>query len=597
MKKIYTFSLILFFCFSSFAQVFYSEDFGTPAVNTLFPAYTTGTAPATFQNAAPITYTGSADVRKGTTTSSSGYVGASGNGHAYIGVATAIGKFMQIDGLNTSAYNSADLVLSFGYLTGITPATSQVILEQSTDGTNWTPIAYTPNATTAWTLVTVSGGIEASATLSLRFTNPGGSAQIRIDDIILSNGAIAPPLCTLLFGAPTSVCDAITAGVDTYTVTIPFTGGGTATYTLVTTAGTIGGDDPSTSVTGNVIITGINEGAAIIFTTTGGDCNLTANVNSPNCTPPPVGVALPYYNPFDYAVGTTLGTQSGWANVNTGDDIVATAGNLSYTGYPEVGNSVSFGGTGIDTFLSTVDVTTGMVYYSFLMNIGSMASVTDANGGYISGVASSTTNYGGTLWTKRVDDNTFNLGIEVRTATAASTTWTSDNYITGTTYFVVVGYNLGANLSDDAVSLWVNPVVNSTEPTPTITDTHAATDLTLVNRFFFRQDSTTETPPSLQIDALRVGTTWADVTSSTLGIQSNEISGLNIYPNPVTNGTLYINTKLNAEKDITIYNVLGKEVLNTTTASNSVNISKLSAGVYVVKVIENGSNRTFFFLP
>jgi hypothetical protein len=82
------------------------------------------------------------------------------------------------------------------------------------------------------------------------------------------------------------------------------------------------------------------------------------------------------------------------------------------------------------------------------------------------------------------------------------------------------------------------------------------------------------------------------VTSSTLGIKSNEISGLNIYPNPVTNGTLYINTKLNAEKDITIYNVLGKEVLNTTTASNAVNVSKLSAGVYVVKVIENGSTAT-----
>lgn len=590
MKKIYTLSLILFSCVSSFAQIFYSENFGTPAGTTLFPAYTTGTAPATFQNTAPITYTGTADVRK--TVPSTGYLGATGNGQAYLGVVTAIGKFMQIDGLNTSAYNSADLVLSFGYLAGTTPLdTNQLILEQSTDGTTWNPIVYTPNTTTAWTLVTISGGIEVSSTLSLRFTNPGGSAQIRIDDIVLSNGAIAPPLCTLLFGTPTTVCDAVTAGVDTYTATIPFTGGGLATYTVVSNSGTVGGDNPSTSVAGNVTITGINEGTAIILTTTGGDCNLTVNVNSPNCTPAPVGVALPYYNPFPYALGTTLGTQSGWANVNTGDDIVVTAGNLSYTGYPEVGDSVSFAGAGFDTFLSTTEVTTGMVYYSFLMNVGSMAGVTDANGGYISGVASSTSIYGGTLWTKRVDDNSFNLGIEVRTANAANTTWTPNSYVTGTTYFVVVGYMLGANLADDAVSLWVNPVVDAAEPTPTITDTHAATDLTLVNRFFFRQDTATETP-SLQIDALRIGTTWADVTSSTLGIKSNEISGLNIYPNPVTNGTLYINTKLNAEKDITIYNVLGKEVLNTTTASNAVNVSKLSAGVYVVKVIENGSTAT-----
>lgn len=589
MKKFYTLSLILFSCVSSFAQVFYSENFGTPAATTLFPAYTTGTAPATFQNAAPITYTGTADVRK--TNPSAGYLGASGNGQAYLGVATAIGKFIQIDGLNTSAYNSADLVLSFGYLTGVTPATSQVILEQSTDGTTWNPIVYTPNATTAWTLVTVSGGISSSATLSLRFTNPGGSAQIRIDDIVLSNGAIAPPLCTLLFGAPTTVCDAITSGVDTYTATIPFTGGGLATYAVVSNSGTVGGDNPSTSVAGNVTISGITEGTAITLTTTGGDCNLTVNVNSPNCTPPPVGVALPYYNPFPYTVGATIGSQSGWANIGTGDEITVTSGNLTYTGYPEVGDSLSFAAGGIDSLLSITDVTAGMVYYSFLMNVGSMAGVTDANGGYISGVASSTTNFGGTLWTKRIDDNSFNLGIEVRTANAANTTWTPDTYVTGTTYFVVVGYMLGANLSDDAVSLWVNPVVDAGEPTATITDTHAATDLTLVNRFLLRQDSPTETP-TVQIDALRIGTTWADVTSSALGIKSNEISGLNIYPNPVTNGTLYINTKLNAEKDITIYNVLGKEVLNITTASNAVNVSKLSAGVYVVKVIENGSTAT-----
>ena len=587
MKKIYILSLVMFASISSFAQVFYSEDFGTPTGTTLFPAYTTGTAPATFQNSAPITYTWSADVRK--TTASAGYIGASGNGQAYLGVATAIGKFMQIDGLNTSIYNTADLVLSFGYLTGTTPATNQVILEQSIDGTNWNPIVYTPNATSSWTLVTISGGISSSATLSLRFTNPGGTAQIRIDDITLSNGAIAPPLCSLLFGAPTTLCDAITSGVDTYTATIPFTGGGTVTYILGSNSGTVGGDNPSTSVTGNITITGVNEGTAIIFTATGGDCNLTVNVASPSCTPPPVGVVLPYYNPFNYAVGATLGTQSGWANVNTGDDVLVSAGNLSYAGYPETGNSVSFAGTGIDTFLSTVENLTGMVYYSFLMNVSSMAGVTDANGGYFSGLASSTGNFGGTLWTKRVDDNTFNLGIEVRTANAANTTFAPDNYVTGTTYFVVVGYMLGANLSDDAVSLWVNPVVDAAEPTPTITDTHAATDLTLVNRFFFRQDSVTETP-ALQIDALRVGTTWSDVTSSALNIKSNEISGLNIYPNPLTNGTLFINTKLNAEKNITVFDVLGKEVLNTTILGNSVNVSKLSAGVYIVKVIENGSS-------
>ena len=67
---------------------------------------------------------------------------------------------------------------------------------------------------------------------------------------------------------------------------------------------------------------------------------------------------------------------------------------------------------------------------------------------------------------------------------------------------------------------------------------------------------------------------------------------MEIYPNPVTNGTLFINAKLNAEKNITVYDVLGEEVLNTTTASNTVNVSKLAAGIYIVKVIENGNSAT-----
>lgn len=84
----------------------------------------------------------------------------------------------------------------------------------------------------------------------------------------------------------------------------------------------------------------------------------------------------------------------------------------------------------------------------------------------------------------------------------------------------------------------------------------------------------------------------ADLNATLANDSFSAITGLNIYPNPVTNDTLFIDTKLNAEKIVTIFNVLGKEVLNTITSSNAINVSKLSAGVYVVKVIENGSTAT-----
>lgn len=74
----------------------------------------------------------------------------------------------------------------------------------------------------------------------------------------------------------------------------------------------------------------------------------------------------------------------------------------------------------------------------------------------------------------------------------------------------------------------------------------------------------------------------------TLASQSFEINGLKVYPNPVANGTLFIETAANAEKTVTVFDVLGKQVLNTTTADNTINVSGLNAGVYVVRITEEG---------
>jgi hypothetical protein len=78
------------------------------------------------------------------------------------------------------------------------------------------------------------------------------------------------------------------------------------------------------------------------------------------------------------------------------------------------------------------------------------------------------------------------------------------------------------------------------------------------------------------------------LTDLTLASQNFEISGLKVYPNPVANGTLFIETAANAEKTVAIFDVLGKQVFNTTTADNAINVSGLNSGVYVVRITEEG---------
>jgi hypothetical protein len=67
---------------------------------------------------------------------------------------------------------------------------------------------------------------------------------------------------------------------------------------------------------------------------------------------------------------------------------------------------------------------------------------------------------------------------------------------------------------------------------------------------------------------------------------------LGFYPNPVTNGKIYITSKSAAEKEIIIFDVLGKKVLQSTTSSKEINISNIPAGVYIIKIKEEESTVT-----
>jgi len=82
------------------------------------------------------------------------------------------------------------------------------------------------------------------------------------------------------------------------------------------------------------------------------------------------------------------------------------------------------------------------------------------------------------------------------------------------------------------------------------------------------------------------------VFSTTASIQENDIDGFSMYPNPVSEGVLRINTLENSEKTIQIFDVLGKQILSRTTKSAHISVSNLSAGIYILKVTELGKTAT-----
>ena len=569
MKKIYSLLLLLVASYSSFGQTIYSENMGTPTATTLIPAYITGTAPATFQNSTPIVYSGTADVR--TSAASSGYSGASGGGNVFI--TNTAGKYFQIDGINTSAFAVTNLRLSFGLNA---TATVQPIVEFSTDGTNWTAITYTSVA--GWQLITTpSAAIPSTTTLSLRFTQPATAAQLRIDDVKVFN---FDPSCTLVLNTPTTACDAVTFGLDTYTITIPYTGGTAGAYTFTPSSGTVGGDNPATVAAGNIVVSGVTEGTGFTLSITKGVCSYTANaVNAIDCKPIN---ALPYEEKFPYTVGNSLTASQIWSNANTGDNVTAIAGNLTYTGIASTGNSVSFSGTGAEahTPVTATTVAEGGFYARFLMNVTDFGLVvTDGNQDYFTSFTDgNSANLKSRLFVKKTGTQ-YQLGLASSGTT--TTNYSATLFNTGDTVCVVLGYDFASN----TLSAWFNPTLATftSATTADLTDI-PATAITTLGGFLLRQGSNTTTP-TITVDELKITTTAAGL----LGVsQNNNIAGLKMYPNPVSNGTLFIETAANAEKTVTVFDVLGKQVLNTTTSDNAINVASLHTGVYIVNITEEG---------
>ena len=185
MKKFYSLLAIATMAVNMNAQitVVYSENMGTPTTNP------TDIAQNTFQNAAPITYVGTADVRNNS--GSTGYTGASAGGNILF---NAKADVFTVSGIDTS--NANNIKLSFGHTKTTNVSSNELVVSYSTDGTTWKPLTYsrpTGSGSNGWILIETSEELPATANLSIKFdaVNLPTSAQFRIDDLKITQGSLA----------------------------------------------------------------------------------------------------------------------------------------------------------------------------------------------------------------------------------------------------------------------------------------------------------------------------------------------------------------------------------------------------------------------
>jgi hypothetical protein len=307
-------------------------------------------------------------------------------------------------------------------------------------------------------------------------------------------------------------------------------------------------------------------------------------------------VMLSFGQVSDSFSGTGALNANGWSSHSgtTPGQLSITSGSLSYTGLTSIGNKAALvSGNSEDVNKPSAASISGLAYYSAILNVPNTTGLNGntATGDYflMTGATAGTT--GVSAFSARIyvrtgsAAETFNIGVLNNSGGAAAPSYVSTDYAVNTVIFVVVKYDLSTNTA----SLFVNPAIGSTEGTATSTNATGTTAAPAqIASIIIRQGSGTG---NVEIDELRLGTTWNSVTTDALSVAQNQIEGLKIYPNPVTNGTFYINTNSDSTKEVVVYDVLGKQVVKTS-AANAVNVANLKGGVYIVKITEDGKTAT-----
>jgi hypothetical protein len=336
--------------------------------------------------------------------------------------------------------------------------------------------------------------------------------------------------------------------------------------------------------------------------------------------------------------GTGLGSWTITPGTNITDDVTIVASPSWPTTVLPVasGNAITFVGSGIDPELKFTNTTSGNLYSSFLFTATDAASINtaqaaaDAAAGSAvtlpsgidpakstptgiysflsettdSGTGIVTTGYSSDVMFRKVfgTTNTFNIGLS-KSNNGEECTWSTTDFQFGTPYLIMISYeNIGdADALNQVAKLWINPTIDtSTLPEPTLSGftliqnsptTSVSRDH--IDRIKILQASSSSTPLTI-IDEIRVANNWGQALggAATMGITSVKTSELKMYPNPVSNGKLYISSGSNLEKEVVIFNTLGQQVLQAKTVTEAINVTNLNKGTYFVKITEAGITAT-----
>lgn len=340
--------------------------------------------------------------------------------------------------------------------------------------------------------------------------------------------------CTTVLGSSSVNCETTTSGAtdDTYTATLDFSGGNNGnTFIVSSTAGTVGGDSPTSVASGTIIITNIPEGTDITIsvsdTADSGVCDLSTNIDSPGCIPLVINELL-----FDPAADLP-GDANGDGIRDALEDEFIELINNSVSDLDISGYTISDAAALRHTFPASTIIPANSILVVF-------------------GGGTPTGSFGGAV---------------IQTASEGQLNFSNGGD--------VITIN---NILGDQVA-----VFNSTASGVSVSDNQSVTrNPDITGDFAIHTDA--------NASLLFSPGTLAD--GSTLSTTQFNNADLSIYPNPASNGFVNIRSTSADAMTIAVYDLLGKQISNTTLTNNRLNVSELNKGIYILKISQNNKSIT-----
>ncbi len=369
------------------------------------------------------------------------------------------------------------------------------------------------------------------------------------------------PACTFVITDVAIACDSETSGTDSVTIDITYSGGGDETYTVEITSGggVVTGDDPTTTANGVITLTDVSEDTTITLEITSTSCNVVTDIETPVCEAPNdiatiaalreategesyrlTGEALVTFTQ-DFRGQKFIEDATAAILIDDNDGIITTAYEI---------------GDGMTNLRGTLGSFNGMIQFTPDMDPGAPSST----GNTINPQQVSITDLNNSP--EDYESEYVQIDPAVMVDTSTNTTW-----ITGEIYPLT--NNDGS--FNFRTSFFDADYIGSSVPTSSVFIAGIITEREAESMYYITARD-------------------ADDASTVLSTNDFDQNAFAMFPNPA-NELLTIVSPNNGVKNVVIYDVTGKQVINTST-TGEVNIASLNSGLYIVTISEGTASAT-----